>query len=251
MVIYKITNLLNLKSYIGQTTQEVSIRWKQHCKKSSLSVIGKAIQKYSVENFKFEILDETAVDLWDLNNLEKHYIKMFNATYPSGYNMTSGGESGYNPWEYLSEEQKTEYKDSISSSLKQFYNNQKEIDKSAISKGAKFFEVLDIVTLKTIWAGYSSTQCSKELGLNQSMMSKYLSGRANSREYLFKVEGTLVKKRQYVPNYNSHGKNIFCLKNNKTYRTIKEAALDLNISVYALRNGINRKSEKYKDFIFK
>ena len=56
MYLYQITNLINGKIYIGQTNN-ITKRWSNHksCN-SPNTVIAKAIQKYGVENFKFEIL---------------------------------------------------------------------------------------------------------------------------------------------------------------------------------------------------
>jgi group I intron endonuclease len=97
--IYKITNLINKKNYIGQTIQNDPYkRWSDH--KSSIKynkgcpLLSKAISKYGVENFKFEILiicfDE------DVYTYEKDYIKKYKSFGPNGYNATEGGEPGGN-----------------------------------------------------------------------------------------------------------------------------------------------------------
>lgn len=57
MYVYKITNLVNNKIYIG-ITDNYKKRWSNEKSKSSNQVISKAIQKYGVENFKFEVLKE-------------------------------------------------------------------------------------------------------------------------------------------------------------------------------------------------
>ena len=56
MYIYKITNKINKKIYIGQTTRSIEERWKGHCKPSmtARSLISRAIQKYGKENFIIE-----------------------------------------------------------------------------------------------------------------------------------------------------------------------------------------------------
>lgn len=95
MIIYKITNLLNGKSYIGQTRQNVKARWYRHknaWKKRWPSCIGLAIKKYGQKNFSITILDN-AKNLDDLNTLETHYIRALNTMGPFGYNLTSGGDS--------------------------------------------------------------------------------------------------------------------------------------------------------------
>ena len=56
MVIYKITNTLNNKIYVGQTKYPIEKRFLQHSK--SLTPLGRAIQQYGIENFTFEVIEE-------------------------------------------------------------------------------------------------------------------------------------------------------------------------------------------------
>lgn len=49
--LYKITNILNNKVYIGVTNRDPQIRFEEHKRKSSKSYISKAIQSDGVENF--------------------------------------------------------------------------------------------------------------------------------------------------------------------------------------------------------
>lgn len=89
--IYKITNQINGKYYIGQSVN-IKRRWQEHCKFNSReqdAVIHQAFKKYGIENFSFEILEECSIE--ELNNKEQYYIKYYN-TYPDQYNMTPGGQ---------------------------------------------------------------------------------------------------------------------------------------------------------------
>ena len=91
--IYKITNKINNKSYIGIST-DIENRWKQHKseynhKREANKLLYKAFNKYGIENFTFEILEECEVI--ELSEKEKYYVNLFD-TYNNGYNMTSGGE---------------------------------------------------------------------------------------------------------------------------------------------------------------
>lgn len=92
-VIYKITNLINSKIYIGQTSQTAAARWSDHKKNfKSLQddmVIHKAMFKYGKDNFSFEIIEEC--DNNKLSERESYWIKYYN-TYEEGYNSTLGGE---------------------------------------------------------------------------------------------------------------------------------------------------------------
>ena len=63
--IYKITNLINSKIYIGQTIRSINVRWNQH-KSESFNNHGhgynyhlhNAIRKYGSDNFKIEIIEQ-------------------------------------------------------------------------------------------------------------------------------------------------------------------------------------------------
>ena len=90
--IYKITNLINGKNYIGQSIH-IEKRWKEHCKESSNSLISQAIKKYGRENFSFSVLEEAEKS--QLNDLEKKYIIIFNSIVPNGYNILTGADSDY------------------------------------------------------------------------------------------------------------------------------------------------------------
>lgn len=94
--IYKITNKINGKSYIGQTIQNVKERFYQHCatkcSKAILNmVIHKAINKYGKSNFTIEVIEE--VESTNLNDRERYWIKYYDS-YSNGYNSTKGGQDG-------------------------------------------------------------------------------------------------------------------------------------------------------------
>ena len=98
-VIYKITNTLNGKIYIGKTKQKLDRRMTQHkcdSKKGSLG-IGAAIRKYGWENFMVEVIEECSVE--KLNEREIFWIAELNSKAPNGYNLTDGGEGLINPSE--------------------------------------------------------------------------------------------------------------------------------------------------------
>lgn len=99
--IYKITNNINGKGYVGQTIQPIENRWAQHIATSSQNKENKkyaihyAIEKYGLENFSFSILEEVSDDSL-LNDKEIYWIEK-EKTYVEekdghGYNLTRGGE---------------------------------------------------------------------------------------------------------------------------------------------------------------
>ena len=101
--IYKITNNLNNKVYIGQTIQKPIERFYQHCAKKCDKyilnmVIHKAIFKYGKDNFTFEVIEE--VPKQQLNEREEYWIKYYNS-YTDGYNSTKGGQKGNKPFKNI------------------------------------------------------------------------------------------------------------------------------------------------------
>ena len=89
--IYKITNQLNQKSYIGQTITPIKNRMYKHYSHSKVATTGidYAIKKYGQENFIVEEICEC--DDSQLDELETYYIQYYN-TYNNGYNLTTGGQ---------------------------------------------------------------------------------------------------------------------------------------------------------------
>lgn len=93
--IYKITNNINNKVYIGKTERTVKERWKEH--QYNISRYGdklplyKAMTKYGKENFSIEAIEECSNEIID--DREIYWIAYYES-YKDGYNCTGGGEGG-------------------------------------------------------------------------------------------------------------------------------------------------------------
>lgn len=91
--IYKITNLTNQKTYVGQSV-DVQTRLSNHLKASlgissiAHQVVHDAIKEEGLQNFSFEVLAECAPS--ELNTMEKMFINTYQSNI-YGYNMTKGG----------------------------------------------------------------------------------------------------------------------------------------------------------------
>lgn len=90
--IYKITNKLNGKIYIGQTSRTVQERWKEHqkdCARREFEIrpLYRAINKYGIDNFSIETIEETD----NPNEREKFWIEYY-GSFKNGYNATLGGD---------------------------------------------------------------------------------------------------------------------------------------------------------------
>lgn len=117
MKIYKITNLINNKIYIGKTHKTIEERWQRHLtdtnrNKNTNIALRKSILKYGEENFKIEEIDE-AKDSKTLNEKERYWISYYNSTDRKiGYNLTKGGD-GNNTYEFKTSDELNEIKDKI------------------------------------------------------------------------------------------------------------------------------------------
>lgn len=91
--IYKITNNINGKMYIGKTAGSLQNRWNEHKKNFKNlrddMVIHRAMIKYGPEAFSFEQVEEVTNEV--LDEREKYWIEYYD-TYQNGYNSTLGGE---------------------------------------------------------------------------------------------------------------------------------------------------------------
>lgn len=91
--VYLRTNKINGKQYVGQTNnfKRREYDWYNINWGYAGHLINNARKKYGVENWDTVILKEcSTVD--ETNYWETFYIKQLNTKYPSGYNLTDGGE---------------------------------------------------------------------------------------------------------------------------------------------------------------
>jgi len=96
--IYRATNLINGKSYIGFDSNWPSRMYSHYYISSSNKKqhfhIHHAIKKYGWENFNFEVIYQSQDREHTLNIMEPYFIKEYN-TFDSGYNQTLGGEGSF------------------------------------------------------------------------------------------------------------------------------------------------------------
>lgn len=146
MIIYKATNLVNGKVYIGQTKYSLEKRMNGHIKQSKSSNDEKihyfqhAIKKYGENNFKWEIITECSQEESDI--LEIYYIQLCDShNNEKGYNETIGGRGVVG--NKLTEEQKQKISKAVSNSEKfrQFCKSYNATEgKSKTMKGRVFAE---------------------------------------------------------------------------------------------------------------
>jgi group I intron endonuclease len=189
MIIYKITNSINDKVYIGQTVESLKKRWNRHtwvCTiKRDAMAITNAIVKYGKENFSIEEIDK-ADDIEELNKKEIYYINLYKSMSPNGYNLTSGGSN-----KRLSEETK------------------RKISKS--NKGRKASEE----TIKKLSESHKGIKMSEESRNKLSMTNKGKKPSENT------IRGSIEHNQKTYTMISPNGEvvtftnmKLFCLENN-------------------------------------
>lgn len=206
--IYKITNKLNNKSYIGQS-QNPQRRWKEHiwdafnpnCEEHS--AIHDAFVATRIENFSFDIIG------WfdDYNEKEKYYIKYYNSLIPNGYNIMSGGEEP--PHHYGEEHHNSKYSQ----------------------------DIIDNIINDLLSQQYTLKEIQDKYHVNEVLVSSINRGNTHKREDL---QYPIITVSKYHCNDDTVNQIKYLLKNSVC--TCKEIANYFHIdvsSVKAINNGRN------------
>ncbi len=140
--IYKATNKLNGKSYIGYDSKWPRRKTEHLSFKEGCPYFHRALVRYGTTNFEWEILYQSKEREYTLKIMEPYFIQEYD-TYRSGYNLTKGGEGTFGRVLSIEGRQKVrkarlgkslskEVKDKIAASQKQrFLNNPKlRLDRS-------------------------------------------------------------------------------------------------------------------------
>lgn len=282
--IYKITNLVNGKVYIGQSL-DIYKRWEEHkyninYSKYSGILLYKAFNKYGLNNFKFEIVE--VCEEYELDNKEKFYIDYFNSYIgfdnSNGYNMTLGGEGqtgikwteerkrkrsklmkGRSPWNKGLKYHNQKMKGRFVKENNPFYGKKhtkeaiEKIRKAALNR--KPYNRIKVVCDGIIFE--SITECAKFYNINPTTLSDWLSGKCGASELFIKMgletippSNKIRPTRRAFGEANSSAKQVICLTTNKIYPTITEACKDTGANINTIIKvckGLGKSAGKLKD----
>jgi len=219
MIIYKTTNLINDKIYVGQTTID---DLKYYGSGTGLLL---AIKKYGKKNFKREILEECS-SINELNEQEIYWIDKLNATDKDvGYNISDGGLGGFitpevyeklkeiwqsdewsetqsdlkkQMWEQENSPYRTkEYKESVSSGVKALWDNPDSVFSSQKFREKFFYERTEernkekSKQMKSYWDNLSDEERQERI--------------RKSKEFWNSPEGKEIKSKAYYKGRNNNG----------------------------------------------
>lgn len=282
-IIYMYTSP-NGKKYIGQTWHEQKRKWDHKSAKRN-SLFHKAIKKYGVDSFVYEILHSGIESQDKLNNLEISAIKKFNTTAPYGYNLTTGGEGGKHneitkqkmrdDWEknrdYRIEKfKKAAERPEVKNRLKNnAINNAKNKD-IAMKKSKSLKEAFSSNEVRI-----SRSEKRKEEWKNPEIRKKRLIGmiKSQSSEVSKKTKKEIMIKRWQNQDYRIHMSNklkgkkrsqraiessrlhriigVICVEINKKFNSIKEASEFFNISHSCISCALSGKQKTAAGYTWK
>lgn len=220
MNIYKITNIVNGKFYIGKTTKTIEERLKSHFNNARNSKLKKiylynAIRKYGKENFIIEKIDQALTES-ELDEKEKHWISNLNPH----YNMTSGGEGGNTIIRYT-DKMKLIRSKKISSKVKKSWSNLTEEEKRERIK-----KTHDNTDYKSY--GHKVSKKRKEFFAKETQEEKQIrieKVKEGSKK-IKRIECVFCKNKIHPGNYSRHENSCFLNPKSKNYnkkkRTIKK-----------------------------
>lgn len=209
-IIYKITNKLNGKRYIGQTKKDAEQRFREHVYSKRKFAMCLAIQKYGKENFEITILAHCN-SLKEMNHREQYYIRLFNTLSPSGYNLRSGGS--VSP---ITEDAKKKIS---------FANKGKSYPHTKESK-----QKISLANSNRVW----KTESKNKLSI-QRMNKKTKPHSVYTKNLMSKAQ-------------NKNKVKILCIQNNTVYESVKKASRELNLNkshIFSILAGTRNHTKGY------
>ncbi len=253
MVVYKITNKMNGKVYIGQTVRSLEKRWKEHknsankTPKYSKMYIHRTINKYGFENFKIEVISR-ANDIEELNYRENYCIRLFNCLAPDGYNLKTGGNNS----RYC---EKSKKKISESHKGKKVYNSQKVIclnnnmifeSQAAAGKFIGSRSVYDCISgRKEHIKGYVFKKLSDWDGKIWTEKDLKLFFKKYKQKTFSKM--SKIRKGKSLEHFKVRVK---CVNNGKTYNSVTEASEELGLHQPSVSRAAQGTRKQIKGYIF-
>lgn len=225
-IIYKITNKITNKVYIGQTKKTLEKRWHQHIKEAQDAINGdrqnfplfhRMIIKYGKENFNIELLEECSDDKLDIK--ERYWINQFNS-YNDGYNATIGGQDVF-------KERKSQGQKVLKYSL----------DGEFLCSYSTAQEAADSVKV------HSSNIRKNCNGLSKSCAGFKWRWAKEEEEPIYPINSNGTKNRKVVQ-YDLNGQFI------SEYENISEAAKSVGISRTGIYNCCNNRQKTSAGFLW-
>lgn len=224
--IYKYTNLINNKIYIGQTRKSLEERAINGSNYKGSTYFYNAIKQYGWENFKGEVLEE--VDSVEMaNKREKFYINLYNSTNKDiGYNITSVGwncEMAEETKNIISEKAKERYKDKTKNPMYGKKHSEESLEKMSLKKQG----------INNPMYGVKMSEESKEKRAKTIKENNIYLGHEWTDEERKRVSKRMQKQA------DKWRKKILCIEDNLIFNSITDAAKYYGVSVSTLSGHLH------------
>lgn len=195
--VYKVTNTINGKVYVGITNQTFKVRWYKHCSDSlrgSEFPLHNAIRKYGVDNFTIELL-EICDTLEQLKEREKFWIiELQSKVDKNGYNLTDGGDGTFG--KKLSEETKDKIRQKALGRVVSEEVKDNLRKRSPFRKEVKMFDLQG----NYIQTFESCTSAAKFVNGKANHIADVARGKANKAyNYKWSYTGEITKQEEVKP----------------------------------------------------
>nr|DAO35045.1 MAG TPA: intron associated endonuclease [Caudoviricetes sp.] len=272
MIVYKATNKINNKVYIGITTKTLEHRKRIHIRDSKTkdTYFYRALRKYGENNFEWEIID-SAETMEELEELERYYINLYDSfnNKKKGYNSTSGGHNLYeitdeerhnrskrakgknNPMYGVESPMKgkhftEEHKSKISNSLKKSYRPHVVGGSNPSAK--------KVINLDTKEIFETLTDASKKYGISRQMIGKVCNGHnktAKGFRWAF-IEDGIVKQDELCKSKNKCKIKVTHKITGETYifKSIRSCAKQLKLNREAISLILKGQKKNNYDYEF-
>lgn len=261
--IYKITNKINGKCYIGQS-KDIIKRWKTEYKWYQVNNhLQSAFNKYGLENFDFEVIDECEPGL--LNEREQFWINIYNSFDRNfGYNKTLGGAGTPGRTFVMTEETKNKIR--LANTGRKFTSEQLNEFRNIIRDNQ-----IVIYCYETNKYYTSIANAARELNIckdsirhvitkqdNQALnyrfckmtddINKFIQNCQTIDDYIKKNNITL---KQYYSKLNkSNKKEVRCIETGIIYESIMDASIKTGINDNSISKCCNNKQHTASDLHF-
>ena len=264
--IYKLTNQINNKIYIGQTYRSVEERWREHQShdNTGYTPLSRAIAKYGWNNFTKEIID-TAISQEEANEKETYWIEYYHCSIAaygkeSGYNVTTGGDGHCRISQIEQDEIEKLWKNgkNINQICTMLQRDKSTIRRVLRNKGISIEETTARINYKphTIYVFNlngkllnvfpSLLDTINFYNINKSLIQGVLyHNHASTHKMIFLYEEDLNKLDEHLKRNKSQHKGKIRLTNLLTgeitiYNTMREAQENNNIDRHTIRRYINQ-----------
>jgi group I intron endonuclease len=245
--IYLITNKVNGKRYVGQTSKTIEERFKKHIYDSfngkRQQALHHAIRKYGSENFEIKIVARCN-SFEESNHREALCVKLYRTMSPNGYNLMEGGSNSKK-----SEESKKKMSEAQSGEKHWAFGKRglechltgrklPESTKRKISEGGKGLKRTD-ETKQNISNALTGKKHPPERIAN--MVANW--GKNSDKEKVLKENADRAKRTQSKP--------VLCTTNGIVYYSVHEAARQLSIFPQNIRSVLKGKYKQTNGYTFR